>query len=279
VAGDGIATRRVTANGLEFGVLEAGSGPLVLCLHGFPDTPYTWRHLLPELAGAGFHAVAPFTRGYAPTSIAADGDYTTGALAADANALHEALGGDERAVLIGHDWGAEATFGAAGLAPDRWRRAVVIAGPPDSLNLRVFSDYDQLKRFFYFFFMLAPFAEAVVGADDMAFLERLWADWSPGYDTSEDVAYMKASLREPEHLSAAIGYYRAMTAAEPMDPGPGPYLYLHGDQDVCIAIDMVRDVDEHLPSGSRVEFLAGVGHSPHLERPAEVNELILEWIS
>src|SRR4029077_8759931 len=97
----------VTANRLEFAALADGpnDGPLALCLHGFPDSAHTWRYLLPELAAAGFHAVAPWMRGYAPTAGPADGSYGPGALAADACALHEALGGDGRAVLIGHDWG------------------------------------------------------------------------------------------------------------------------------------------------------------------------------
>jgi pimeloyl-ACP methyl ester carboxylesterase len=64
-----VRSRTVGANGLEFGLLEAGAGPLALCLHGFPDSASTWRHLLPVLAEAGFHAVAPFMRGYAPTAI------------------------------------------------------------------------------------------------------------------------------------------------------------------------------------------------------------------
>ena len=68
-----LRARTVTANGLQFGVLEVGSGPLALCLHGFPDSAHTWRYLLPALADAGFHAVAPFMRGYAPTGIPADG--------------------------------------------------------------------------------------------------------------------------------------------------------------------------------------------------------------
>src|ERR1700730_10721104 len=106
-----LRVRTVRANELEFALIEAGSGPLVLCLHGFPDTAHTWRHLLPELAGAGYHAVAPWMRGYAPTGIPADGCYQTGALATDACALHDALGGDGRAVLIGHDWGAAAATG------------------------------------------------------------------------------------------------------------------------------------------------------------------------
>src|SRR5688500_11388309 len=98
----------IEANGLLFGYLEAGShdGPLALCLHGFPDSAWTWRHLLPDLADAGYRAVAPFLRGYAPTDVADDGVYHLGAIVSDACALHEALGGDEQAVLIGHDWGA-----------------------------------------------------------------------------------------------------------------------------------------------------------------------------
>ena len=105
----------VEANGLRFACLSTGpaDGPLALCLHGFPDSARTWRHLLPELAGAGFRAVAPWLRGYAPTEIPADGHYQTGALVADAVALHGALEGDGQAVLIGHDWGALATYGAA----------------------------------------------------------------------------------------------------------------------------------------------------------------------
>src|SRR6476661_5020594 len=100
-----ITQGQIAANGLTFAYLEAGAGPLALCLHGFPDSAWSWRHLLPALADAGFHAVAPFLRGYAPTDVAPDGRYQTGAIVADAIALHEALGGDDRAVLIGHDWG------------------------------------------------------------------------------------------------------------------------------------------------------------------------------
>jgi pimeloyl-ACP methyl ester carboxylesterase len=160
------------ANDLEFGLLEAGSGPLALCLHGFPDTAHTWEHLLPALAGAGFHAVAPFMRGYAPTAIPADGAYQVGALVADAVALHETLGGDGDAVLIGHDWGAETAYGAAAFAPDRWRRLVTLAVPPAALDPVLFSDYEQLKRLFYTFMFRDPngFADAVVARDGMAFL-------------------------------------------------------------------------------------------------------------
>jgi pimeloyl-ACP methyl ester carboxylesterase len=283
-----VSPEAVTANGLEFGFLQAGSGPLALCLHGFPDSAQTWRHLLPALADAGFRAVAPYMRGYAPTAVPADGVYHRGALVADATALHEALGGDERAVLIGHDWGAEATYGAAAFAPERWRRAVAMAVPPPSIDGLVFSEYEQLRRFFYFFFFQTPLAEPVVAADDLAFLERLWRDWSPGYDPSEDLPHVKASLRAPENLAAAIGYYRATFAASDAypaelaalaEPLTQPTLYLHGDRDGCVGVDLVRDVESHLPAGSRLQVVEAAGHFLHLERPAEVNGHIVEWVT
>ena len=204
-----LQARTVTANRLQFGVLEAGSGPLALCLHGFPDSARTWRYLLPALADAGFHAVAPFMRGYAPTGIPEDGCFGLGALVADAVGLHDVLGGDDRAVLVGSDWGAEVAYGAAAFAPDRWRRVVTLGVPPLALDTRIFADYDQLKRFFYLFFLKTPFAESVLATGDMAFLDRLWQDWSPGYDASEDLRNVKRCLRGEGNLAAAIGYYRA----------------------------------------------------------------------
>jgi pimeloyl-ACP methyl ester carboxylesterase len=284
--------RQIQTRTLQFGILEDGppDGPLALCLHGFPDTAHTWRHLLPRLAAAGFHAVAPFMRGYAPSALAGEDGYSLGSLVADAVALHEALGGDERAVLIGHDWGAEATYGAGSLAPERFRKLVTLAIPPTGLDERMFSDYGQLKRFWYMFFVAAPFAEPIVAADDMAFLGRLWDDWSPGHDASEDLALLRQSLRDPERLRAAIGYYRAAVAGDSDDryaaerdalrrPAPQPTLYMHGSDDGCIDFDLARDAEEHLGDGSRVVELDGVGHFMQVEDPERVNRLILDWVT
>ena len=132
VAAMSITTEQVTANGLEFTYRTIGEGPLALCLHGFPDSARTWDHLLPALADAGYRAVAPFLRGYAPTAVPEDGIYQMGAVATDANALHEVLGGDGDAVLIGHDWGALASYAVANHQPGRWRRVVTASVPPPS---------------------------------------------------------------------------------------------------------------------------------------------------
>jgi len=285
--------RTVTANGIEFTYLGEGpeEGPLALCLHGFPDTAHTWRHLLPRLATAGYRAVAPFLRGYAPTAIPSDGRYDTGTLALDACALHEALGGTGDAVLIGHDWGAGATYGAAALEPERWRRVVAGALPPFPAVAEGFFRYDQLRRSWYVFFFQTPFAEIAVAQDGYTLIDRLWADWSPGYDGTSDAARVKEALGTPERVAAAVGYYRAMFAGPPDDaaaaeaqaagnsPTPQPTLYLHGADDGCMGLDIIGPVADHLGPGSAVEVVEGAGHFFHLERPDVVNDLILGFLA
>jgi pimeloyl-ACP methyl ester carboxylesterase len=282
----------ITANGLDFAYLADGpaDGPLALCLHGFPDTAHTWRHLLPELAASGFHAVAPFLRGYAPTAVPADGRYQTGALVQDANALHEALGGTGDAVLIGHDWGALATYGAVAHEPDRWRRAVTAAVPPTgAIGMSLFA-YAQLQRSWYMFFFLSSFAEMALPLDDYSFIDGLWRDWSPGYDGTWDVARVKESIGDPERIVAAIGYYRALydpslqvpelaaqqTAA--LSPTPKPTLYLHGRDDGCMLLESVGHPLDFMAQGSAMQVVDGAGHFLHLERPDVVNPRIVEFL-
>lgn len=277
----------ITANGLTFGFLTAGppDGPLALCLHGFPDSAYTWRRLLPELAAAGYRAVAPFMRGYAPTEVPADGAYDPATLAADANALHDAFGGDGDAVLIGHDWGAMAAYGAAAAAPGRWRRVVALAVPPMEVAAAGFFDYERLKRSFYIFVLQSSLAEIALTED---FVAGLWRDWSPGYGAGTDVAHAMNCLATPRHVAAAAGYYRAMfdgaAGAAPAADGP-PVLYLHGAADGCLTPEHTfpggdpQVVLKLLPSGSQVRVVADAGHFLHLERPDEVGGAVLDWIT
>ncbi|HYC82875.1 MAG TPA: alpha/beta hydrolase [Solirubrobacterales bacterium] len=287
-----ISTGEVAANGLTFGTLEVGSGPLALCLHGFPDSAHTWRHLLPALADAGFRAVAPFMRGYAPTDVPADGCFSTGALIADVDALHDALEADENAVLIGHDWGAIAAYGAGAHAPARWRRLVTLAIPPPALDPVLAQDFEQLKMFFYGFIFLMPEAEELVAADGMAFLDRLWAEWSPGYDATGDMDHVRACLGDPANLAAALGYYRASMGAAVVGcddyatqqtalgrTAPQPTLYLHGERDGCVSSKFVAAAAEHLAAGSRASIVDSVGHFLHLEQPERIDESILSWLT
>jgi pimeloyl-ACP methyl ester carboxylesterase len=270
----------VAANGTEFSYLECGSGKLALLLHGFPDTAQTWRHLMPQLAVAGYRAVAPFMRGYAPSAVPSDGCYQTAMLARDANALHENLGGDSEAVIIGHDWGAPSVYGAALDAPSRWRKVVGMAVPPTAaLGLAFVQNLEQIKRSWYMFFFQHG-------------IEMLWRDWSPGYDASFDLESIRKSLAEPKNLQAALGYYRATLGDGYRDPQLSelqnqmssgvpsqPMLYLHGANDGCIGTDVVASAKSMAPANVKFEVVAAAGHFLQLEQPEKVNRLICEFLA
>ena len=290
----GISQGTVSANGVEFAYLSAGQpgNPLALCLHGFPDSAHGWRHQLPALAEAGYHAVAPFQRGYAPTSVPADGLYQTGALATDANALHEALGGGADAVILGHDWGASGTHGAVVLAPERWAKVVTMAVPPGpAMAMAFITNLAQVQRSWYMFFFQHGLADMVVPANDLAFIDMLWSQWSPGYAAEADLANVKAALREPANLTAALGYYRAtlgdglkspaLDAAQAATQGwaTQPHLYLHGRNDGCIGVEVAEAAAAMAPPNVTVEIVDDAGHFLHLEQPAIVTARILEFLA
>src|SRR5581483_6870072 len=300
VTWDGVAG----AAPLEVAYLEDGpaGGPLALCLHGFPDHAPTWTALLGDLAAAGFHAVAPWLRGYAPTAVPADGLYQTGALALDALALADALGrgpqngGDARPpVLIGHDWGAIAAYAAVALRPERFGRLVVMSVPHRAaLGARLFTSPTQLNRSWYMFFFQLPMAATAVSFNDFAFIDTLWADWSPGFEAPpEHRRGVKETLASPGSLDAAIGYYRHLWNPAAHDPrlaeaeraagGPVPFpsLYLHGADDGCIGAELVNpdEMKALFPAGVEVDVLDGVGHFLHLEDPARVNALIVAFVT
>jgi pimeloyl-ACP methyl ester carboxylesterase len=154
-----------------------------------------------------------------------------------------------------------------------------------------FLSYDQLQRSWYMFFFQHPLSDVVTGMDDLSFIDRLWADWSPGYDATEDLALLKPSLREPDNLAAALGYYRATLGSTPphpaleaeqaatQQPTPQPTLYLHGADDGCVGVALAEGAEAHLGPGSRVEVVDGAGHFLHLERPDVVNDLVIGFLA
>ena len=275
----------VEANGLRLAILQEGpsDGPVALCLHGFPDTPSTWRHLLPELAARGYRAVAPFMRGYAPSEARSDVTYSVRDLGADSCALHELLGGGRPGALIGHDWGAAAVYAALMQAPSRWASAVSVAVPPTGHIGVDLASFEQMRRSWYGFLFQLPVAEQVAAANDFELLERLWSDWSPAYDAAADLEWMKETLREPGSLLAAISYYRD-TPSELRQPSAGdpvpdvPLLYLHGADDGCIGVDILEVARPFLPPRAETVVLQGVGHFPQLEQPTEFNAAVLAFL-
>jgi pimeloyl-ACP methyl ester carboxylesterase len=264
-------------------------GPLVVALHGFPDTAWTWRHLGPHLADLGMRVVAPHLRGYAPSALATDGCYHVGALMADAVALHAELGGDDRAALVGHDWGA-ITANALAAHPDSpYTRVVTLAVPPlramNGAPVRLVPR--QLRLSWYTMFNQLP---ALPERTVDRWLPRLWRDWSPGYDGTEDVALVRAAWPTRAHVKAAVGYYRAIRApwsvpaaykrwARTLDGVPTvPLLYLHGADDGCLQRGYAEHAATRLPDTARLELVAGVGHFLQVERPDVVNGLVGEFL-
>lgn len=278
-------------DGMHVEWLEAGSGPLAICLHGFPDSAHSWRHLLPALADAGYRAVAPWTRGYAPTGLAPEGLYQSGVRGRDACRLHETLGGDGDAVIIGHDFGAGAATIAAVKEPERWNKVVTMSVPPAGRVAAAFFTYAQIRRSSYMFFFQHPLSEMVVPHDDFAFVRGLWNDWSPGFDESEDLANFVASATPEGHLQAMLGYYRATFQPELQSPDLAdwqaagnavpdqPMLYLHGRTDGCMGVELTDGLEAELSAGSKVVVFDNIGHFMQLEDPALVNQTIVDFLT
>src|SRR6201992_4243790 len=191
-------------------------GPIALCLHGFPDTAYGWRNFAPRLAESGWRVVAPFMRGYAPSSIPSDGSYHIGALMHDALEARRAAAGTDRDVVIGHDWGAMAANGLAAIPGSPFAKAVIMSVPPAAAFQPLSRLPDrgrllgqippQLLRSWYIVYFQLPWLPERSAS---WLLPRLWKRWSPGYDAKADLRDVDAAIGTPESWRAALGHYRA----------------------------------------------------------------------
>ena len=281
---------QVRANGLLFHYLEAGTGPLVLALHGFPDQPGTFRHQMLALAAAGYRVVAPYMRGYAPTDAPTDTSYEQAALGQDALALIAALG-QERAVLLGHDWGAAAAYRAALAAPEKVSRLITMAVPYRARQPFV-ENLEQQRRSWYMFFFQMPFAEDAVAYNNFAFIERLWQEWSPGWKySSDELEAVNAVFRQPGVVRAALNYYRhaffppegvapelIASRKQSGQPIQVPALYIHGARDGCQGVELTEGMEALFPKGLQKVVIPEAGHFAHREKPEEVTGLILNFL-
>ena len=278
--------RFLEANGLSFGLLEAGpvDGPLVLCAHGFPDTAWSFVPVLQALADAGYRAVAPFMRGYLPTQVPPDGDYRSTTLARDLIALIDHLGA-ERAVLVGHDWGAVAAYIAAALRPDRLR-GVACASVPHLRRFLLRPSATQLLRSSYMLRFQWPDAETHLAANDFAMLRALARRWSPGAELEATLAPVIAGFSERARLAAALGYYRALPrtlfSAEGWQaattPVSVPACVIHGANDGCIGAEMFAGQSHLFAAGVRTVRIEQAGHYVQVEQPQQFAAALLAFL-
>ena len=278
---------------LQFSALSQGDGPVVLCLHGFPDTLTSYRHQMPALADAGYRAVSVALRGYEPRSIPGDGDYFISSVADDVLAFIDELGGAP-VHLVGHDWGAIIAYVAASKAPQKLHSLTTLAIP----ELHRFTAFGtrslkQMRNSWYIaFFQTGRIADYVLERNDYAFVDYLWRTWSPGWDYPKDeVERVKQAFAQPGVKLGALGYYRCLLkAADPRnieaqklmaEPYQVPTLALLGETDGCMNIDVATQcmVPTDFPAGLTVQRIKDAGHFMHQEKPDQINALMLDWFA
>ncbi len=258
----------------------------MLCLHGFPDTAWSFVPVMQRLADAGYRVVAPFMRGYLPTAVPADGDYRATTLAADVLGLIDAFGGHAAAV-IGHDWGSLAAQLAASRKPQAMERLVACAVPHPGhfathLRLR------QLRRSYYIgLFQLPQLPERLIAAQDFRWLQGLIRRWSPGWNYSAaDLAPLLASLSEPARMQAALGYYRQLPRSLRVpgawrwvqSPIAVPTLAICGTQDGCIGPEMFEHQQRRYTGPYACYRMRGAGHFMQCEQPQLFADRVLAFL-
>ncbi len=283
----GIAIRTVAANGLTFEVAEAGSGDhLALCLHGFPELHFSWRHQMPLLASLGYRVWAPNQRGYGassrPVGVAA---YAMDHLVADVAALFDASGA-KTLTLIAHDWGGAVAWHFAIARVRPLARLVVMNLPHPVCFAEALRHGPQRRRSWYIaFFQLAWLPERLLALNGAAAIRRAFrgmaVDKSRFPDAVLDV-YAAAALR-PGALTAMVNWYRAAVRHRAaMDAGHGgrvdvPTLIVWGEADTALGLETL-DGSDRFVADLTVRRLPGVSHWVQQEAPEAVNAILAEWL-
>lgn len=289
--------RTVSANGIAVHIAEAGSGPLVLLLHGFAECWWVWRKQLVDLADAGYRVVAADLRGYGDSDKPPRG-YDAWTLAGDIAGLVRALG-SSRAHLVGHGWGGSLAWTAAVLHP-RVVASVSILGGWHPLALRpdlrrcLFSREQRQASGHFYRFQLPVKPERELVADNGAAVEEYLRRWSaPSFQHSAEFAdtakYLRSAIQIPHAAHSSLEYYRwafrslfrgdgRRFAAAMQSPCRAPVLQLHGAEDRCVLPRTASASAAWAGPGSVLRELPGVGHYPHLEAPDLTTELLLRWL-
>ncbi|MFT4937112.1 MAG: pimeloyl-ACP methyl ester carboxylesterase [Paraglaciecola sp.] len=273
--------------------LESGTGPLVLMIHGYPDNAYSWEHQIRFLSGQGYRVIAPFTRGYAPTSVGSNSYFDRATLALDMVTLVNLLVGDEEAFLVGQDWGAAIGYGILGAFPQRFKRAMIMAVPhPLEINRTLKkSPKHCFRSFHWFLFQLPLIPEVLLRGTNGGFLKFLWRIWSPNFKDFEHVNQVVESMRNGRSFEHTLAYYRAAVQKKYRDPNLSeiferlddpistPTKVLCGEDDM--RKDMLPGAAEFFTEEADYQWtlIANSGHFLHREQPELVNQEILSWIA
>jgi pimeloyl-ACP methyl ester carboxylesterase len=281
-----VTTRLVEANGLRFAIDEAGEGDYVaLCLHGFPESRFSWRHQLPVLASMGWRAVAPDMRGYGETSRPSDrAAYRMEHLVADAAALFDALGARRR-LLVAHDWGALIAWQFA-MQKMRPLDGLVIMNVPHPAVFRAVLRRSprQLARSWYVFFFQVPFLpEAMLGARGARAVGQAFIGMAVDKSAfpAEVLAHYRTNAMAPGALTAMINYYRAnfglLGRAAPATVIETPTLLIWGEEDTALGLELTEGYAPYVADFT-LRRIPGVSHWVQQEAPGQVNAALLAWM-
>ena len=270
-----------TRSGLTFTADVAGpvGGPLVLMLHGFPESRHSWRAALPALAAAGYRAMAPDQRGYSPGARPDPADlsnYAFDRLVKDAIEIAEAAGYEgKRFHLVGHDWGGQVSWGVAAAHPGRLASLTILSRPHPASFRRALAneDGDQKHRSRHHRAFLEPETGKLLLADNAKRLrDGLFGQGVPAAALEDHLSV----LGEPAALEAALTWYRANVGlAADIGTIAVPTLYVWGDVDATVGPDAAYGTAEFVAPSFAMEVLPNVGHFVMDQAPAKATDLIL----
>ena len=272
---------QLTVGGFVFDALAAGpaDGRLVLLLHGFPQTSWSWRLVMPALADAGYRVVAPDQRGYSPGARPVGVEaYRVPHLVGDVVGMLDELG-VERADVVGHDWGAAVAWQVAARHPDRVRTLTAVSVPhPLAFVDALRTDEDQRERSQYMklFRMEGKAEETLLGSGDTG-LRTLFGRM----DGAVDVEAYESLMREPGALTAGLNWYRGQQLSDIEDVGATtvPTLYVWSDEDRALGPTAAHATAAHVSAPYRFEILHGVSHWIPEEAPEQLATWLLEHLA
>lgn len=285
----GVGERTVTANGFDFHVMEAGSGDrLALCLHGFPELGYSWRHQLPALADQGYRVWAPDLRGYGATRPRPRRrrDYLTSSLVEDVAALIDAADASE-VVLIGHDWGAALAWQFAIQQVRPLDRLVIMNVPHPARFFQGLKTFRQLRRSWYIFvFQLPWLPEWALGRRDAEAVGKAFTDMAVNPERFDDEAVrpFREAAAQPGALRAMINWYRALPfglrEARRIDHPAihTPTLMLWGEQDTALGKELAAGTEAFVDDLT-LRYLPDASHWVQQDQPDVVNAMLTAFLS